>query len=72
MYHPASIASLSPSQISKALKGLPVRVSAGNQHDIELSKEQLKKFIKAQKLGKARSISNSKSYEVNWLWCEPS
>ena len=44
MYHPASIASLTPSQISKALKGLPVRVSAGNQHSIELSQEQLKKL----------------------------
>jgi hypothetical protein len=39
MYNPASIAPLSEAQISKALKGLPVRVSAGNQHDVELSKE---------------------------------
>jgi hypothetical protein len=57
MYHPISIAPLSESQISKALKGLPVRVSAGNQHDIELSKEQLKKFAKANKLGKAMNIT---------------
>ena len=57
MYHPTSIAPLSEAQIMKALKGLPVRVSAGNQHDIELSKEQLKKFSKAQKLGKAMNIT---------------
>ena len=57
MYHPISIAPLSEAQITKALKGLPVRVSAGNKHDIELSKEQLKKFSKAQKLGKAMNIT---------------
>ena len=57
MYSPISIAPLSEAQITKALKGLPVRVSAGNQHDIELSKEQLKKFSKAQKLGKAMNIT---------------
>ena len=57
MYHPISIAPLSESQITKALKGLPVRVSAGNQHDVELSKEQLKNFVKAQKLGKAMNIT---------------
>ena len=57
MYNPISIAPLSESQITKALKGLPVRVSAGNQHDVELSKEQLKKFVKAQKLGKAMNIT---------------
>ena len=57
MYNPISIAPLTESQISKALKGLPVRVSAGNQHDIEISKEQLKKFAKAQKLGKAMNLT---------------
>jgi len=57
MYHPASIASLSPSQISKALKGLPVRVSVGNHHDIELSQEQLKKLSKAGLKGKAATIA---------------
>ena len=57
MYHKASIDSLSPSQILKALKGLPVRVSVGNQHDIELSQEQLKKFSKAGQKGKAATIT---------------
>jgi hypothetical protein len=57
MYHPTSISPLSEAQITKALKGLPVRVSAGNQHDIELSKEQLKKFAKANQLGKAMNIT---------------
>ena len=57
MYHPTSIAPLSKSQILKALKGLPVRIAPGNEHDIELSQEQLKKFAKAQKLGKASTIT---------------
>ena len=57
MYHPTSIAPLSEAQIMKALKGLPVRVSAGNQHDIELSAEQFKKFAKANKKGKASTIT---------------
>ena len=57
MYHPTSIAPLSASQISKALKGLPIRVSIGNQHDIELSQEQLKKFSKAGQKGKAATIT---------------
>ena len=57
MYHPASIAPLSASQISKALKGLPVRVSVGNNHDIELSQEQLKRLSKAGLKGKAATIS---------------
>ena len=53
MYHPASIAPLSSSQISKALKGLPVRVSVGNHHEIELSADQFKKF---QKQGKKEKL----------------
>jgi hypothetical protein len=57
MYHPTSIAPLSSSQISKALKGLPVRISAGNQHDIELSADQFKKFAKAHQKGKASTIT---------------
>ena len=57
MYHPASIASLSPSQISKALKGLPSRVSVGSQHDLELWQEQLKKLSKAAQKGKASTIT---------------
>ena len=57
MYHPASIAPLSSSQISKALKGLPVRVSVGNHHDVELSADQFKKFSKAGQKGKALTIA---------------
>jgi hypothetical protein len=44
MYHKASISPLSSTQISKILNGHSVRVSAGNGHDIELSKEQFKKI----------------------------
>ena len=57
MYNPISIAPLSEAQIMKALKGLPVRISAGNQHDIELSKEQLKKFTRAAQKGKGMTLS---------------
>ena len=44
MYHKASISPLSSTQLSKILNGHSVRVSAGNEHDVELSKEQFKKF----------------------------
>jgi transcription elongation factor Elf1 len=57
MYHPASIAQLSQSQISKALNGHPVRVSAGSNHEIHVSPEQLKKIAKAHMKGKASTIT---------------
>ena len=57
MYHPANIAQLSTSQISKALKGLPVRVSVGNDHEIQVSPEQLKKLSRANLKGKAATIA---------------
>jgi hypothetical protein len=57
MYHKASIAPLSSTQISKVLNGHSVRISAGNGHDIELSKEQLKKFARAQKTGKGMTLT---------------
>ena len=57
MYHKASIAPLSSTQISKILNGHSVRISAGNGHDIELSKEQLKKFARAQKTGKGMTLT---------------
>jgi hypothetical protein len=57
MYHKASIAPLSSTQISKILNGHSVRISAGNGHDIELSKEQLKKFARAQKTGKGMTVT---------------
>ena len=57
MYHKASISPLSGTQISKILNGHSVRVSPGNSHDIELSKEQFKKFSKAHKNGKAMTLT---------------
>ena len=57
MYHKASISPLSSTQISKILNGHSVRVSAGNGHDIELSKEQLKKFSRAHKSGKGMTLT---------------
>jgi hypothetical protein len=57
MYHKASISPLSATQISKILNGHSVRVSAGNGHDIELSKEQFKKFAKAHQAGKAMTLA---------------
>ncbi len=57
MYHKASISPLSATQISKILNGHSVRIKPGNGHDIELSKEQLKKFAKAHKTGKGMTIA---------------
>jgi hypothetical protein len=57
MYHKASISPLSTTQISKILNGHSVRISAGNGHDIELSKEQLKKFAKAHQTGKGMTLT---------------
>ena len=57
MYHKASISPLSNTQISKMLNGHSVRVSNGDKHDIELSKEQLKKLSKAHKNGKAMTLT---------------
>ena len=57
MYHKASISPLSSTQLSKILNGPSVRVSAGNGHDVELSKEQFKKFSKAHKNGKAMTLT---------------
>ena len=57
MYHKASISPLSATQISKILNGHSVRIKAGNGHDIELSKEQLKKYAKAYQTGKAMTIA---------------
>ena len=57
MYHKASISPLSSTQISKILNGHSVRVSHGNKHDIELSKEQFKKFSNAQKKGKGMTLT---------------
>ena len=57
MYHKASLSPLSSTQISKILNGHSVRVSHGNKHDVELSKEQFKKFSKAHKNGKAITLT---------------
>ena len=53
MYHKAGVSQLSNTQISRLLNGHGVRVSNGSNHEIELSKEQSKKFIKAKDKGKA-------------------
>ena len=57
MYHNASISPLSSTQISKILNGHSVRVSAGNGHDVELSKEQFKKLSKGHNAGKAITLT---------------
>jgi hypothetical protein len=57
MYQKASISPLSRTQVSKILNGHSVRVSPGSHHDIELSKEQFKKFSKAHKNGKAMTLT---------------
>ena len=51
MYHPTSIAKLSPAQISKLLNGHRVRVKHGSHHTVHLSNEQHKKLMKAHSKG---------------------
>ena len=57
MYHKAGVSQLSNTQISRLLNGHGVRVSHGSNHEIELSKEQLKKYIKAHEKGKAITLT---------------
>ena len=57
MYHPVEIKHLSKVQMSKLLKGHPVRVSHGKGHQIEVSHEQHKKIAKAHEKGKAVTIT---------------
>ena len=57
MYHKVKIGNLSNPQISRLLNGHGVRVSDGSNHEIELSKEQLKKFMKAREKGKAITLT---------------
>jgi len=57
MYHKAGVSQLSNTQISRLLNGHGVRVSHGSNHEIELSKEQLKKYMKAHEKGKAITIT---------------
>ena len=64
MYHKASISPLSATQISKILNGHSVRIKAGNGHEIELSKEQLKKLAKAHQTGKAMTLAMD-PYQIN-------
>ena len=57
MYHKVKIGQLSNTQISRLLNGHGVRVSTGSNHEIELSKEQLKKYMKAHEKGKAITLT---------------
>jgi hypothetical protein len=67
MYHKASISPLSSTQISKILNGHSVRISPGSKHDIELSKEQFKKFSKAHKNGKAMTLTLD-PFQIHQEW----
>lgn len=51
MYSPASVKPLSKAQLSKLLKGKPVRVMAGQGMKLHLSKPQHKKLASAHKRG---------------------
>ena len=57
MYHKVKVGNLSNPQISRLLNGHGVRISDGSNHEIELSKEQLKKFMKAREKGKAITLT---------------
>ena len=65
MYHPISIKSLSSNQISKLVNGHPVRVSYGQGHNIEVSKEQHKKISKAHSLGKSMNLTLDPFQQAN-------
>jgi len=56
MYHKVGVSQLSNTQISRLLNGHGVRVSSGSNHEIELSKEQLKKYMKALDKNKAMTL----------------
>ena len=68
MYHKVKIGQLSNTQISRLLNGHGVRVSTGSNHEIELSKEQLKKYMKAHEKGKAITLTMdpSKCKHINF------
>ena len=57
MYHKVKVGQLSNTQISRLLNGHGVRVSNGSNHEVELSKEQIKKFMKAREKGKAMTLT---------------
>ena len=57
MYHKVKVGQLSNTQISRLLNGHGVRVSNGSNHEIELSKEQMKKYMKALEKSKAMTLT---------------
>jgi len=57
MYHTISISDLSKPQLSKLLRGKPVRVKLGSSHQINVSAEQKKKLASAHKKGKASTLT---------------
>jgi hypothetical protein len=57
MYHTISISDLSKPQLSKLLKGKPVRVKLGDSQKINVSAEQKKKMMSAHKRGKGMNLT---------------
>ena len=57
MYHTISISDLSKPQLSKLLKGKPVRVKLGDSQKINVSTEQKKKMMSAHKKGKGINLT---------------
>jgi hypothetical protein len=55
-YHKVKIDKLSPTQISKLLRGLKVRVRHGSHHHIHVSAEHAKKIMKAHQKGAAHTL----------------
>lgn len=56
MYFETKVAKLSKVQLNNLLKGKNVRVKKGTAHTINLTEEQVKKFHKNTKLGKALTV----------------
>jgi len=56
MYQEAGLAPLSQAQISKLLNHHAVRVKSGKAHRVQLSPEQIKKYMKAAREGKGHTL----------------
>jgi len=56
MYHPFKVSKLSKMQLSKLMKGMPVRIKKGDAQMLHLSMPQIKKLESAFKKGRAHTL----------------
>ena len=57
MYHDATLEALSKKQVSRLLNGHPVRVKAGEHHNVSFSGDQFKKLCRAHLAGKGITVT---------------